>query len=153
MAKKRMPIKHNPGRNDSVPTLPGMGVIKKTPEMKAEEYLSGIMSNGFIDKHKLYLENYINSDLSIALSHIKSAYKTYVAEGSWSDNKFDKVIEELIQRRWMLTTKSFMNLGIDFDQGKLVKSINPPQYGGFGNSEPQQEISDEELFELLKNNF
>lgn len=149
MGKRRMPINKNPGRNDSIPTLPGMGPVKKSSEILAEEYLSGIMSNGFVGKHKLYLENYINSDLSVALSHLKKAFKTYVAEGTWSEEKFNDVVEELIRRRWMLTTQSFMRIGIDYDEGKLANPINPPQYG----KKKSDDISDEELLELLKDNF
>lgn len=123
--------------------LPFMGEVVKTPDMLADEYLSTIMSNGFVGKHKIYLENYINADMAIALSHIKNSYKTYVIDGNWSKDKYETVLEAVIAKRWFLSTTSFLKLGIQFDEGKLIPQISSPTF----------ELTDAEILEALKNNY
>lgn len=122
------------------PTLPGMGEVKKTTKMLADEYLSGIISNGFIGKNEVYLSNYINADISIALAHVKNTYTTYVLNGKWSLEKYDTVLKEAISRRWFLSNTTFLKLGTLFDEGKLQ-----PKLEVMSSPEP----SDDELFDLL----
>lgn len=103
--------------------LPGMGELKKPDEVKATEYISKLHNENFVDVNRNYLENYINSDLSIALSHIRKAYITYVLQGSWSEKKFDRVLLEIIDKCWLLIPTTFMRVGAMFDKGEIKEIL------------------------------
>lgn len=146
MNRKKLSIKKNPGRDETLSSLPGLGAPIKTPNIRAEEFMSRLMSSGFISQNKAYLDNYVNADLSIALAHIKSAYKTYVCQNSWSEEKFTQVIFEIIEKRWFLTPKSFLKLGIKYDEGSIYKKDK-------NNTSENQYSDDELLSELMKNPY
>lgn len=97
--------------------------FKETPDTLAENFISKLQSMGFVSINKLYLENYINADISIAFSHIKSHHKNYVGKNSWSEDKFFDVILVAIRRRMMLTTNTFLKLGLQYDEGKLTQDV------------------------------
>lgn len=143
MSKKKHSTKNF---DDHKPMLPGMGELKKNDDTLADEYLSKIMNEGFVSKNKVYLQNYLNSEISIALSHIKNAYKSYVCSGKWSEEKFNRVRDEIISKRFMFTGTTLMKTGILYDEGKLKKIENTiePYYS---------ELSEEQVLELLKDNF
>lgn len=120
-----------------------MGEVKKTKEAESSSFLFGLTQDDFIETNKVYLMNYINADISIALSHIKNSYKKYVLEGGWSQDKYETVLEEIISKRWMLSSSSFMKLGVRFDEGKLHRKIKTPT----------SSLTDEEMLRILRKNY
>lgn len=121
--------------------LPGMSPLPPKKDAKGTEYLSNIQEQKFVDKNRKYLENYINSDLGIAFSHIKTSYMNYVINGLWTREKFDTVLQAIIDKYWMLTNRSFMTLGKQYDEGKLKFP------------KETDDLSDEEIDEMLEGLF
>lgn len=105
--------------NAEQPTLPGMGEVISPKERKRTEYINKLTHSGFIDQNRIYLMNYINGDLSIALSHIKDAYTKYVIDNNWPEEKFTTVMNAIINKTYMLTSANFMRMGIKYDKGTL----------------------------------
>lgn len=93
-------------------------------ERKASEFINKLTKKGFIGKNKVYLENYINSDLGIAFGHIKNAYKNYVSKGNWSEQKFEDIIYIIAKNRKMLIPNVFIMYGTKYDEGKLTHEVN-----------------------------
>jgi hypothetical protein len=119
MGKKKVAIKSSLLRQEAE-CLPLEGLeLTLSADNLAEQYISKLQADGFITKNKAYLANYINSDVGIAFSHIKTAYKQYVISGGWTDKKFSAVIDEIMLRRVFFNAKSFLSIGIDYDSGKL----------------------------------
>lgn len=93
-------------------------------ERKASEFISKLKEKGFIGKNKIYLQNYINSDIGIALGHIKSAYKNYVCNGKWSEQKFEDIVLLIARDRKMLVPNTFIYYGTKYDDGKLNSEVS-----------------------------
>lgn len=132
--------------------MPGFFEIKKedTNEEKASKFISKLQSKGFVGKNMIYLRNYINADIGIAFSHIKTNYKKYVLEGSWSEKKFEEIIYIIARDRKMLIPSVFLRYGTLYDNGDLRNKINQElrKY----NKEHDNEVkSQEELLEYIKN--
>ena len=121
-------------------------------EVKASNFIHQLTQSGFIDINKVYLENYINADLGIALNHIKQGYKNYVIAGGWSEEKFKDIVLLIARNRQMLTSPVFLRYGTRYDDGKLTREINleKRKYEGSnkGKVKNEEEISKEEQ-ELL----
>lgn len=117
-------------------------------DRKAGEFLNKLKEKGFIGKNKIYLENYINSDISIAFGHIKNAYKNYVCKGSWSEEKFEDIIYLIAKNRKMLIPNSFIFYGAKYDEGKLKNEVNIERRKYNQNVKTENNISKEEQ-ELL----
>lgn len=142
MKKRRMPIKQNPGRM-GMQTLPGLENLAITDEAKAENFLSKIMDKDFVGKHELYLTNYINSDISVALDQIKKGYLNYVVKGNWSEEKYETVVNYAATTQRMLIPNTFIALGIQFDNGEIQPEVESAY----------DTMSDEDILAILKNNF
>lgn len=98
--------------------------IVKTEEDYASEFLGKLKKMGFIEVNMLYLTNYIDADLSIALSHIKEGYKKYVSTKKWTEEKYLHVVLILAKERKMLIPASFLKCGIKYDEGKLKREVD-----------------------------
>lgn len=126
--------------------------IKDKDEEKATKFISKLHDMDFVGVNKAYLENYIDSEISIALSHIRNAYKSHVCEGSWSEEKFQGVMYIIIRHRQMLIPAVFLKYGMRYDDGLLTKEINleKRKYGQAvaSNTKSEESISKEEQ-ELL----
>lgn len=117
-------------------------------EVKATKFISKLQSKGFVGRNKIYLTNYINADIGIAFSHIKTNYKRYVLEGGWSEEKFEDIIYIIANERQMLIPNVFLRFGIMYDDGKLTHKISQERRK---YDEPEEEISDEdELLEYIR---
>lgn len=97
--------------------------IEDKEEKKAANFLYRLNQKGFIEINDVYLKNYINADLTIAFSHIKTSYKQYVSEGKWDEEKFEDILLVIAKRRNMLIPAVFLKLGTQYDDGKLTKEI------------------------------
>ena len=98
-------------------------VIEDKDEIKAKNFISKFKDD-FIDNNEVYISNYINADIGIAFSHIKNAYKKYVIEAKWDEDKFLGVIYIIAKHRRMLIPSVFLNYGAKYDDGKLTQEIN-----------------------------
>lgn len=98
--------------------------IKDKDEEKATKFISNLQDMGFVGVNETYLKNYIDSDIGIALSHIRNGYKKYVCKGNWSEEKFQEVIYIIVRHRQMLIPAVFLKYGIKYDDGELTKEIN-----------------------------
>lgn len=114
--------------------LPGLQPAASNDEI-ASRFISKLMDDGFIGKNKTYLENYINSDISIAMNHVKNTYKTYVLEGKWSEEKFIDVTNGIIAYGEMLVPRAYMKYGNKYDTGtrftheqKTFKDVQENEY-------------------------
>lgn len=121
--------------------------IEDPEEVKCTKFLNKIRDDGFILAHKVYLENYINADIAIALAHIKNCYKTYVCRGKWSEEKFEGIMLIIARNRQMMTPTSFLKHGTKYDEGKLSRDITIERKKLEGALSKQNEKSDEQ--ELL----
>lgn len=108
---------------DKMPKLFEVNIIDKDEE-KTTQFISQLHDKDFVGVNEAYLKNYIDSDLSIALSHIRVGYKKYVIDGNWSEEKYQGVIYMLVRHRQMLTSKSMFDYGNKYDAGKLTREIN-----------------------------
>lgn len=97
--------------------------IEDTDEQKASAFISKLQSQGFVGRNKIYLQNYIDGDVGIALGHIKSNYKRYVLEAGWSEEKFEDVVNVIIRHRRMLIPNVFLRYGMMYDDGKLKREV------------------------------
>lgn len=122
----------------------------ETKESKSTKFISKLQNKGFIGKNEIYLKNYIDADIAIALSHIKTNYEKYVCKGAWDEEKFEGILFVLIQERKMLSSGAFMKYGILYDEGKLRNKIAVEQkkYKVYEAQDTNQDISKEEQ-ELL----
>lgn len=141
MTKRKIPLKRD-GKSQKLNALPGLE-RKESDSEKASRFVSALQSKGFVSKHKTYLENYVNADISIAFSHIKQAYQTYVLNGRWAEDKFETVMNAIMSSGEMLVPKAFMKYGMRYDKGKL-NSFKEEQYES-SHEKSIQEMSDEEL--------
>lgn len=107
---------------DDMPTLFKLDIEDKD-EVTAERFLYNLNQKNFIEINKVYLENYINSDMTINFAHIKNSYKEYVLKGSWSEEKFEEVLYIIAKRREMMVPNIFLKYGTRYDDGKLTKEI------------------------------
>ncbi|HHT97933.1 MAG TPA: hypothetical protein GXZ90_08590 [Clostridiales bacterium] len=107
---------------NKMPTLFKVNIEDKD-EVKASKFISNLQKKGFIGTNKIYLKNYINADIGIALSHIKNNYKKYVCEGGWTEKKFEEIIYIIVKYRQMLIPVVFLRYGSKYDNGELVKEI------------------------------
>ena len=130
-----------------MPTLFEMN-IAKTDEDKASEFVSKLQSKGFVGVNKIYLQNYINADISIAFSHIKTNYIRYVCKGKWSEDKFRDIIYVIAGNRQMLIPNVFLRYGIQYDDGDLAREISVEQRK-YEHNKSDVSISEEED-ELLR---
>lgn len=137
-----IPIKQDPSRKGLTP-LPGFEDIDFTEEGQAETFISEIQEDGFIGDHILFLENYMLSDMGIALSAIKKGYIDYVVNGNWTKDKYKAVINQIAATKQMFIPSNFTRVGIDFDEGKVYQKIETPLTN----------ISDEDLLNILKDSF
>lgn len=108
---------------DKMPKLFEVNIEDKD-EIKATKFISKLHDKDFVGVNENYLKNYIDSDLSIALAHIRNGYKKYVCEGNWSEEKFEGVIYVAIRHRQMLIPNVLLKYGMKYDDGELVKEIN-----------------------------
>lgn len=92
-------------------------------EIKSKQFISKLQQKGFFGKNKVYINNYIDSDVGIVYGHIKNNYKKYVIEGSWSEEKFEDIIDIIAKDRKMLIPNVFLRYGIMYDDGKLTHKI------------------------------
>lgn len=134
--------------------LPGMTPLKKKERVKdpASTYIYFLTQRNFLSRNEIYLKNYVNSDFTIALSHIKTQYNRYVAEGSWSEEKFTKVLASIISKFQVMAAGNFMREGRNYDKGmlKLIKlSIDDTPGKPSGMSDP----TDDELSDLLSSYY
>lgn len=97
--------------------------VEDSDEIKASKFISKLQKKGFVGKNKVYLKNYINADIGIAFSHIKTNYKKYVCEGGWPEEKFEDLIYVIAKNRRMLIPNVFLQYGTLYDDGKLVREI------------------------------
>lgn len=146
--KRRIPLQQRPDVMNA-PTLPGMGELPKTHEQKADEYSAKLMAEGFIGRHDIYLSNYVNSEIGIAMSHIKKHYIEYVLKGEWDEKKFSVVLEEIINKNFMLTNMSFLKMGTKYDKGEIFMTYNSSN----SNSTVVEGMSDEQLMKELDDIF
>lgn len=145
--------------NDKMPGLFSLN-IEDPEEVKSTKFISKLQAMGFVGVNDVYLKNYINADISIAFSHIKQNYKTYVLKGSWSEQKFEDIILVAAKNRKMLIPNVFLSYGIKYDEGKLSRevSIERRKYGNKQNSkaEVKNETSiskeEQELLDYIANN-
>lgn len=112
------------------------GLIKKSPETLASEYIAKLQMNHFVMKNKVYLSNYIDNNIGIALGHIKNAYKKYVCEKKWPEKKFNEVIKDIIKRNKIISEKEIIETGKQFDEGSIVSDF-------------QNEKTEEEYLKIL----
>lgn len=98
--------------------------VETKDEVKASEFISKLQSKGFVGRNKIYLQNYINADMAIAFSHIKTNYIRYVCDGGWSEEKFEDIIYIIAKNRKMLIPNVFLRYGAEYDDGKLSREIN-----------------------------
>lgn len=106
---------------DKMPKLFDVEIVDKD-EMKAQKFI-GRFKDDFIDNNEIYLKNYIDADIGIALSHIKTAYKKYVISGKWPEEKFEGVVYIIAKHRQMLIPSVFLRYGSRYDDGKLTQEI------------------------------
>lgn len=106
---------------DKMPKLFDVEIVDKD-EMKAQKFI-GRFKDDFIDNNEIYLKNYIDADIGIALSHIKTAYKKYVISGEWPEEKFEGVVYIIAKHRQMLIPSVFLRYGSRYDDGKLTQEI------------------------------
>lgn len=106
---------------DKMPKLFDVEIVDKD-EMKAQKFI-GRFKDYFIDNNEIYLKNYIDADIGIALSHIKTAYKKYVISGEWPEEKFEGVVYIIAKHRQMLIPSVFLRYGSRYDDGKLTQEI------------------------------
>lgn len=123
--------------------------IEHPDEVKASKFISMLQSKGFVGKNKVYLQNYINAEISIAFGHIKSNYKTYVIKGGWSEKKFEDIIYVIAKDRQMLIPNVFLRYGIKYDEGKLSREVNLERRKYETNSISKKETVSNEEQELL----
>lgn len=121
--------------------------IVSPDEQKSTEFISKLQKMGFIGKNKVYLSNYINADLSIALSHIKQNYKRYVLNGTWDEEKFLSIVLLIASERRMLIPNVFLTLGTQYDDGKLTQKIAMERRK---YEEPDKVSSEDELLEYIR---
>lgn len=106
---------------DKMPKLFDVEIVDKD-EMRAQKFI-GRFKDDFIDNNEIYLKNYIDADIAIAFSHIKTAYKKYVINGEWPEEKFEGVIYIIAKHRQMLIPSVFLRYGSRYDDGKLTQEI------------------------------
>lgn len=133
------------------PGLPGMAPLEPVKkqdekEVKATKYMADLNRRGFIGHNELYLRNYVNSDLGIALAHIRQNYIKYVIEGHWSEDKFNTAIAAIISKYQLLTAGNFMRAGRDFDLGKLSMTK-------LALDTPEDDLTDDELGDILSSYY
>lgn len=56
---------------------------------------------------------------SFAVKLLKDAYRNFVVSGSWSEEKFNLVVLEILRGNLSVSFKSFENLGKTYDLGNL----------------------------------
>lgn len=129
--------------------------IPSNDEEKATAYIAKLQENDYVGVNMAYLTNYINADLSIALSHIRERYMAYVLKGKWSEEKFTDVLLVISRDRKMLIPNSFMQYGVKYDEGKLKREVAiekrkyiPLSEQNNKKEEKENEVSDDEQ-ELL----
>lgn len=124
--------------------------VEDTDETKASSFISKLQSQGFVGRNKIYLQNYIDGDVGIALGHIKSNYKRYVLEAGWSEEKFEDVINVIIRHRKMLIPNVFLRYGMMYDDGKITQEaqLERSKY----SSEKKLTDEEKEILEYLKEN-
>lgn len=115
--------------------------VTKTDEEKATEYLSKLQKMNFVGVNMIYLTNYIDGDLSIALGHIKDGYKRYVLSGNWSEQKFTDIVLVIARERKMMIPVVFLQYGMKYDEGKLSREINleKKKYNGYTETTAKKE--------------
>lgn len=135
--------------------------IEDKDEIKASKFISNLQAKGFIGRNKIYLQNYINADISIALSHIKNSYKQQVCgPANWSEEKFADIVLLIAKDRKMLIPAVFLTYGTKYDEGKLVRdvAIEKQKYVNNeiqeSNNSSDRKISDDEqeLLDYIANN-
>lgn len=94
--------------------------IIKSTDVLASEYIAKLQMNHFVSRNKVYLLNYINNNIGIALGHIKNAYKKYVCSQKWTETKFDTVLKDIIKRKKIISEKELDETGIKFDSGAIM---------------------------------
>lgn len=97
--------------------------IEDKDETNASNFIYRLTRKNFIALNDVYLKNYINASLPIALSHIKISYKMYVSNGGWDEEKFEDVLFVIAKRRSMLIPNVFLKIGTLYDDGKLTKEV------------------------------
>lgn len=97
--------------------------IPSNDEEKATAYIAWLQKQDYVGVNMTYLTNYINADLSIALSHIRERYMSYVLKGEWTEEKFTDVLMVISRDRRMLTANTFLQYGMKYDEGKLKREV------------------------------
>lgn len=97
--------------------------IPSNDEEKATAYISWLQEQDYVGVNMSYLTNYINADLSIALSHIRERYMAYVLKGEWTEEKFTDVLMVISRDRRMLVANTFLQYGVKYDEGKLKREV------------------------------
>ena len=103
-------------------------VIEDTESTK---FIKKLTKSGFISRNKTYLSNYINSDLSIALSHIKKTYEKYVVDGNWSEEKFELTLKTVIEKRELITPRNMLKYGYEFDDNSSKSEREKEKHENF----------------------
>lgn len=96
----------------------------KTEDDYATEFIGKLQKMEFVAVNMVYLVNYIDADISIALSHIKEGYKKYVSTNKWSEEKYLHVVLVIARDRQMMIPGVFLKYGAKYDEGKLKREVS-----------------------------